>query len=157
MTITATGGLGAGRADIRTAGDIEFNKNIDNSRDDSWWYRWFTDADTIETMRIEGGDEAIIRGDGTFSSNGLDYAEAFKVLEQESDLEAGDVVSLALGQWEYARRTAQSYDAHIIGVVSTQPSFLAGMSFDAEEAADPAIAQQRDEARARGDNEEARP
>ena len=64
-------------------------------------------------------------------------------------------VSLAVGQWEYARRTAQSYDPHISGVVSTQPSFLAGMSFDAEDAADPAIAQQRDEAQARGDDKEA--
>ncbi len=139
---------------IRNSWDLRFEKDHDGPGNS--YFRWYTDANTIETMRIFSGNEASIFGDGTFTSNGLDYAEAFKVLEQESDLEAGDVVSLALGQWEYARRTAQGYDPHIIGVVSTQPSFLAGMSFDAEEAADPAISQQRDEALARGDEEQAR-
>jgi hypothetical protein len=86
---------------IDNAYDLEFDKDPDNDNTDAW-FRFYTN-NTIEQLRINDGDEATILGDGTFSSNGIDYAEAFKITE--SDLEAGDVVSLSLGQWEYCQKT----------------------------------------------------
>ena len=140
-------------ANIETASDLRFYKDRDNDEANAW-FQFFTNGFPgagIEQMRINDGDEADILGDGTFISNGIDYAEAFKVLE--ADLEPGDVVSAAIGQWEYCRRTGEGYDPHLIGVVSAQPGFLCGMSFNAEEAADPALAASRDQARAAGDAE----
>jgi hypothetical protein len=138
-------------ARIRNAWDIRMEKDVDDD-DTNAWFRWFTNAGAIEQMRIPDDDEADILGDGTFVNNGIDFAEAFKIVEQ--DLAPGDVVSLTVGNWEYCGRAAKAYDRHVLGVVSTKPGFLCGMSFNAEDAADPQIAKLRDEARARGDNEQ---
>lgn len=134
-------GTGSSIARIDTAWDLMFEKNFDNTPSDDSWFRWFTDGTTIENMRILNGDEASILGDGPFVSNGIDYAEAFKA--ESDDLEPGDVVSLAIGNWEYCRRASSAYDAHLVGVVSTQPAFVAGLSFNSEEQADEAIAAER--------------
>lgn len=131
---------------ILTAYSLAFHKDIDNDNFDAN-FNWYTNGGTIEQLRIEDGDEAAIVADGTVFSNGIDYAEGFKAIEQ--DLDAGDVVSLAIGQWEHCRRVTASYDHHIVGVVSTNPGFCTGMSFNAEDAADPDIKRQRDEARAK--------
>ncbi|NOT02191.1 MAG: hypothetical protein HOP29_16400 [Phycisphaerales bacterium] len=140
---------------IGNAYDLQFILDTDNDSTDAW-FRVGTNNFAVEQLRIVDGDEASILGDGSFVSNGLDYAEAFKVLDGEGDLEAGDVVSLAVGQWEYCRRTVTGYDAQLLGVVSERPGFVCGMSFDAEEAIDPALTATRNDAFARHDSVEAK-
>ncbi len=135
-------------ARIQNSYDIRIEHDMDNDNAASW-FRVFTDGTAFEQLRINDGDEASILGDGTFTSNGIDYAEAFKI--SEADLEPGDVASLHVGYWEYCLRSTQANDAHVLGVVSEKPGFLTGLSFNAQEAAAPAIAKQRAEAQARGD------
>lgn len=129
---------------ISNAYDLLFSKDPDGNNSDAW-YRFYTDY-SIEQLRITDGDEAAVLADGAVYSNGLDFAEAFEV--GESDLEPGDVVSLGNGDWQRCRRSVSALDPYAIGVVSARPSFVCGMSFSAEDAADADLAAQRDQARA---------
>jgi hypothetical protein len=139
-------------AGMRSHRDIRMEKDFDNDNPGAGgaWFQVFTAGNTIEQMRVQGGDEASTLFDGTATSNGIDYAEAFKVADES--IAAGDVVSLTPGQWEHVERAARGYESLIVGVVSTKPAFLAGMSFDQEEAIDPALAAQRSAARAAGND-----
>lgn len=130
--------------------DIVLRKDQDNDNG-SCWFRIFTDGGAYEQMRIEDGDEAAALFDGTVTSNGLDYAESFKILDES--LEAGDVVVIMPDMKEYVRRSSGTYDPQIVGIISNKPGYLTGASFDAEEEAAPDIAALRSEARARGDSE----
>ncbi|MDX2200429.1 MAG: hypothetical protein SF069_15855 [Phycisphaerae bacterium] len=98
-------------------------------------------SQSLVRFAIAPGRDADILGDGPFVSNGLDFAEAFK--SASADLEPGELVALSLGDWQSCRRTETAYDAHLFGVVSTRPSFIAGMSFEARAAVDPELARER--------------
>ncbi len=128
--------------------DISFRHDQNNDDADSW-FRVFTNASLIEQMRIEDGDEAATKFDGVVTSNGLDYAEAYRI--DDPTLVAGEVVSLQLSKAGYIRRSAGAYDAYAIGVISAKPGFVTGNSFDAEEGADAAEASLRAAAVARKD------
>jgi len=106
-------------------------------------------------LRLQSTDEANLELDNGVTSDAFDFAEAFKALPYEVDIGPGEVVSLSLDNLEYCRRSTTGYDEQLMGIVSTNPAFVCGMSFEAMDKADPAIAQQRDEALARGDREQA--
>lgn len=118
--------------------DLTFRKDEDNNN--TAWFRFYTDGGT-ESIRILDGDEATSLFDGAVTANGIDYAEAFKVADPS--IEPGDVVSVYPGHWEFANKSSKAYDQHVIGVVSTKPAFIAGMSFNAEETIDPELTRQR--------------
>ncbi len=130
---------------IKATDDLYIEKGIADLNDQ--WLRVYTwdQAAQREQFRIQDGVNADVKADGTFLSNGLDYAEAFKT--EDESIEAGDVVCLQIGNWENCQKTTQAYSQNIIGVVSNQAGFICGMSFDAENEADAEIARRRDEAR----------
>ncbi|MBX7133205.1 MAG: hypothetical protein K1X67_11060 [Fimbriimonadaceae bacterium] len=135
-----------GETRLTTPYDWLIDHDFDNDSTDSW-IRMFTNGVLIEQMRINDGDEAATLFDGAVTANGIDYAEAFKI--SDSTLEAGDLVINA-GP-EQISRSYKAYDDAVIGVISTKPAFVAGMSFDAEDRMNPDLTRQRDAARARGD------
>ncbi|MBI5739349.1 MAG: hypothetical protein HZA16_01400 [Nitrospirae bacterium] len=132
-------------------GDLNMIRDVSSSYANAW-FRVFTNGTAIEQLRIGDGDEATILGDGVFSANGIDYAEAFKIADQT--LEAGDVVVLNLRQPEFIQRSKRPYASNLAGVISGKPGFLTGQSFDAEEQADPQTAELRRQARIKGDHDE---
>lgn len=134
---------------LRTPYDLNIQRDQDNDSTDAW-QRSFTNGGSIEQMRLDDGDEAPASFDGAVNANGIDYAEGFKVLDQT--IEPGDLVVVGgEGGWEYASRSRSAYDPKVVGVVSTRPAFVAGMSFDAEDRIDPELTTRRDAARAAGD------
>lgn len=132
---------------IQSPYDFQIEHDRDNDNTDSW-VRVFTNGTAIEQMRIEDSDEGPAKFDGAVNANGIDYAEAFKAADPT--LEPGDLV-VSSGNWESIVRSEKPYDAAVIGVISTRPAFVAGMSFDVEDRIDPALTVRRDAARAAGD------
>jgi hypothetical protein len=122
-----------------------------NNNDTVAFFRVFNGNYTYEALRIVDGNEADALFDGTVYSNGLDYAEAFRI--DDPSLEAGDVVALQLTRPEYIRRATSADEAHLLGVISAHAGFVTGRSFDAERAADGELATARAAARATGDLE----
>jgi hypothetical protein len=135
---------------IRNNGDLAFHHDFDSDQTSSW-FRVFNSGFTYESLRIYDGDEAAARFDGTVYSNGIDYAEAFRVDDQT--LEAGDVVVLRFDKPEYIGRSTSAGESHLVGVISDNAGFVTGKSFNAEEAADAEIAKARVAARVAGDYE----
>ncbi len=136
---------------VTNAGGLVLQKDSDSNSTTSL-FRIFTDAGTIEQMRINDGNEASALFDGPVTANGIDYAEAFQTVED--DLEPGDVVSLALGSPHHCARTKRPDDPGLLGVVSARPGYITGMSFDAEEEADAGLADLRLAARLAGKRDE---
>jgi hypothetical protein len=124
--------------------DFHINKDFDNDDTDES-HRFFTNGELIEQVRIEQNDEAATKFDGAVVANGIDFAEAFKV--HDPTIEPGDLVINSGSNWEFVARSSQPYQGGVIGVVSTKPAFVAGMSFDAEDTIDPYLTQRRDQAR----------
>ena len=94
----------------------------------------------IQQMRIGDGDEADALFDDQVVTNGIDYAEAFWITDPS--LAAGEVVMFDPERPGFIARAAEPYSNRLAGVISTRPGFLTGGSFEAEEAADPALASQ---------------
>ncbi|HKQ97825.1 MAG TPA: hypothetical protein VJV75_08120 [Candidatus Polarisedimenticolia bacterium] len=92
----------------------------------------------VAQMRINDGDEAPAFFDGAVNVNGIDYAEAFWI--SDPSLEPGDVVVFDPDRPAFIARATEAYSNRLAGVISTRPGFVTGSSFDAEEAADPALA-----------------
>jgi len=134
-------------ATVQTPYDLDLQLDRDNDNTDAWFRVW-TNSRAIEHMRINDDDEAAAVFDGAVIANGIDYAEAFKAADPS--LEPGDLV-VSSGNWEFIIRTQHAYDSAVIGVISTRPAFVAGMSFDAEDRIDPELTKRRDQARADGD------
>ncbi len=128
--------------------DFIFTHDRDNDNTDSW-YRIYTNGIAVEQMRIEDGDEAPAKFDGTVNANGIDFAEGFKVFD--TSLEAGELVINSGSNWQFVTRSSVPYQTGVIGVVSTKPAFVAGMSFNAEDEVDPALTRDRNSAVLRGD------
>ena len=125
---------------------LEHDRDSDSS---DAWLRVFTNGFSLEQLRVEDGDEAATRFDGSVNPNGIDYAEAFKIMDPS--LEAGDLVVNMGSSWEHITRSTKAYDSGVIGVISTKPAFVAGMSFDAEDKINPELTKRRDAARKAGD------
>jgi hypothetical protein len=125
----------------------DFDNNSTTERFSIW-----ANSGAVERLRIDAEQNDNILGDGAFLSNGLDYAEAFRIIDQT--LEAGDVVALSLQAPEFIERATTGHQSNLVGVISANPGFLTGSSFAAEEGADPALAKLRAEARKRRDEEE---
>eukprot|EP00913_Durusdinium_trenchii_P006453 g6065.t1 len=141
---------------IRSDWDLEFTTDLLPTNSNAW-YRFWTNGNPgagTEQLRIAHGNEADVLADGSFVTNGIDYAEAFSVSDQ--NIEAGDVVSMVRGDWDNIRVSTGAYDGLLLGVVSTRPGFVAGLSFDQEEGADAQLTAERDAARASGDSARAR-
>jgi hypothetical protein len=130
--------------------DMVLDHDFDNDSPDSW-LRIYTNNFTIEQVRIVDGDEAGTSFDGAVNANGIDFAEGFRVYD--STLEPGDLVVNSGTNWEYITRSSAQYQSGVIGVISTKPAFVAGMSFDAEDRMDAQLTQQRDEARRNGNTQ----
>ncbi len=109
---------------------------------------------SIEQMRINDSDEAAALFDGAVTANGLDYAEAFLI--SDPTLQPGEVVVFDTTNPGSISRAAEAYSTLIAGVISEKPGFVTGNSFDAEEASDPALAQEMKAAHEAGDYETAR-
>ncbi len=141
---------------VRSDWDLEFATDL-TPTNSAAWYRFWTNGNPgvgTEQFRIADGDEASVLADGSFVTNGIDYAEAFSVSDQ--GIEAGDVVSMVRGDWDNIRVASRGYDDMLLGVVSTRPGFVAGLSFDQEEAASAQLTGERDAARAAGQSDRAR-
>ena len=134
--------------EISTPYDLIIGHDRDNDSSDSW-LRLYTNGFVIEQFRVEDGDEAPALFDGAVNANGIDYAEAFKIMDPS--LEAGDLVVNMGSSWEHITRSTKAYDSGVIGVISTKPAFVAGMSFDAEDKINPELTKRRDAARKAGD------
>lgn len=74
-------------------------------------------------FRFSSDGQAYTSEDGAWNSGGADLAERYSSLEK---LEAGEVVSLDRLNSQHTQRSTRSYDANVMGVVSTQPGFVAG-------------------------------
>jgi len=108
-------------------------------------------------LRLQSTDEADLELDSGVVTNAFDFAEAFRAAPGQDALEPGDVVTIATGPGlnEHCEKTDEANERVILGVVSTDPAYTAGMSFDAIEEADPALTLARDAALVRGDRTEA--
>lgn len=134
---------------ISSSYDLLVEHDFDNDSVDSW-IRVFTNNFTVEQARFQDGDEAATLFDGAVTANGIDFAEGFKV--HDETLEPGDLVVNYGGDWEYIARSHKAYDNAVIGVISTKPAFVAGMSFNAEDSMDEELTKRRNAARAAGDH-----
>ena len=134
---------------MTTPYDLLVEHDFDNNSTDSW-IRIHTNSYSIEQVRIQDGDEAATLFDGAVTANGIDFAEGFKV--HDETLEPGDLVVNYGQDWEYIARSHKAYDSAVIGVISTKPAFIAGMSFNAEDGMDAELTKRRDAARKAGDH-----
>ncbi|MCA9296322.1 MAG: hypothetical protein KC983_07385, partial [Phycisphaerales bacterium] len=130
---------------IHAMADIQMWTNyLNNGAEYSWWDAIYDGSGPKEMLRVEAGPTGDVLANGAFVSNGLDYAEGFKIGEE--GLEPGDVVMIVDGDWERILRADEPYANLLVGVISERPSFIAGMSFDAELAADADLGRQYREA-----------
>ncbi len=63
-----------------------------------------------------------VYSDSTFNSQGADYAEWFKV--PENNLQPGDLVCVDVLQDNSVRKCARAGDPNLMGIVSTNPAFI---------------------------------
>ena len=149
--VTATEDLVAEGNEVHLGapGSVRFVRNPTN--DDVWIARDEDNNHAASTfsiftnvgerqMQINDGPDAPTFFDGNVNANGLDYAEAFWITDPS--LEAGEVVMFDPEHPGYVARSAEAYSTRLAGVISTQPGFVTGGSFNAEEETDPALAQE---------------
>jgi hypothetical protein len=93
-------------------------------------------------LRMQSTDEANLELDAGVTTNAFDFAEAFRPVAHEMDMEPGDVVALAVGgaNKEHVELTTQAGQAMLLGVVSTKPAFTCGMGISAVQEADADLA-----------------
>jgi hypothetical protein len=151
-----------GVSDIQSTGGITIRIDTDNNESgpNAGVFAIVANAaDLFGTplLRLQSTDEANLELDNGVVTDAFDFAEAFRATQGQENLEPGDVVTIATGsnQFEHCERTDEANERIILGVVSTNPAYTAGMSFDAIELADPALTAQRNAARQRGDHAEA--
>jgi len=149
---------GDGVGDVRCDGGVTIRVDQDNDESGPNAGVFAVTANNESLLLLmQGTNEANLELDNGVVTDAFDFAEAFRALDGESDLAPGDVVSLAIGAGleEHCRRTTAAYDGRILGVVSTNPAFTCGMSFDSRDAADPELTRLAREALERGDEKEA--
>jgi hypothetical protein len=155
--------VGASEIHLGTPGSTRFVRNTSN--DDVWIARDEDNNHAASTfsiftnvgerqLQINDGPDAPAFFDGNVNANGLDYAEAFWV--SDPSLVAGEVVMFDPERPGYIARAAEAYSTRLAGVISTQPGFVTGGSFNAEEETDPALAQEMKRAMAAEEHDTAK-
>jgi hypothetical protein len=141
-------------AEIKSTGGISIRVDQDNDESGSSAGVFAVTANNASLlMLLQGTDEANLQLDNGVQADAFDFAEAFRVAPGQESLEPGDVVALSLapGRSEHCEIADEPSERLLLGVVSTNPAFTAGMSFEELERVAPELTAERDAARARGD------
>ncbi len=156
LTTAAGGASSDGVAEIRSTGgvSIRIDTDFDESGASAGVFAITCDV-LIPLLRLQGTDEANLELDNGVVTDAFDFAEAFRVAPGQT-LEPGDVVVHAIGSGlnEHCEIANEAGERLLLGVVSTNPAFTAGMSFEEIERVDPALTAARDAARAAGNRDE---
>lgn len=113
---------------IAADGDITFSKDFNDDESGSL-FTWESNNGSNTQMILDDGpgadgDEAELAVDGDVTANGFDYAEMFTIGQE--GLEAGDVVVMVRGETDLIRLASDPYQDLLVGVISTDPGFIAG-------------------------------
>ncbi len=108
--------------------ELMFSKDLDDS-EINLWFSWYSNNGADLQMYLDDGPagdgvNAELVVDGDVTANGFDYAELFTT--GQTGLEAGDVVVMARGQTDSILMASSAYQDLLVGVVSTDPAFIAG-------------------------------
>lgn len=139
-------------AEIQSTGGISIRIDTDNDESGSSAGVFAITANNlVPLLLLQGTDEANLQLDNGVQADAFDFAEAFRAAPGQ-DLEPGDVVVHAIGSGlnEHAELANEAGERLLLGVVSTNPAFTAGMSFEEVERVDPALTAQRDAAKVAG-------
>jgi hypothetical protein len=136
-----------GFSDIQSSGGITIRIDTDNNESGPNAGVFALVAHAAEVlgtplMRMQSTDEANLELDSGVTTNAFDFAEAFRPVADQMDMEPGDVVALAVGgaNKEHVELSTQPGQAMLLGVVSTKPAFTCGMGISAVQESDPVLA-----------------
>ncbi|HEX8875748.1 MAG TPA: hypothetical protein VF777_03305 [Phycisphaerales bacterium] len=136
-----------GVADIQSTGSITIRIDSDNNEGGGNAGVLSVNANAADIfgtplLRLQSTDEANLELDAGVTTNAFDFAEAFRPVAHEMDMEPGDVVALAVGgaNKEHVELTTQAGQSMLLGVVSTKPAFTCGMGVSAVQEADADLA-----------------
>ncbi|MBY0113087.1 MAG: hypothetical protein K2Y21_09710 [Phycisphaerales bacterium] len=140
-------GSGTGVANLQSAGGVTIRFDTDNNESgpNAGVFSLNIHAPNVlgtPLLRMQSSDEANLELDAGVTTNAFDFAEAFRPVAHEMDMEPGDVVALAVGgaNKEHVELTTQAGQAMLLGVVSTKPAFTCGMGISAVQEADADLA-----------------
>jgi hypothetical protein len=156
LTTLSGGDVPDGVAEIKSTGAvvIRVDTNSNESGASAGLFA-ITCNSTQLLLRLQGTDEANLELDNGVVTDAFDFAEAFRVAPGQT-LEPGDVVVHAVGSGlnEHCAQSNAAGERLLLGVVSTNPAFTAGMSFEEADRVDPKLTAQRDAAKAAGNGAE---
>lgn len=140
-------GTGNGVANLQSAGGVTIRFDTDNNESgpSAGVFSLNIHAPNVlgtPLLRMQSSDEANLELDAGVTTNAFDFAEAFRPVAHEMDMEPGDVVALAVGgaNKEHVELTTQAGQAMLLGVVSTKPAFTCGMGISAVQESDADLA-----------------
>ena len=140
-------GSGTGVANLQSAGGVTIRFDTDNNEGgpNAGVFSLNIHAPNVlgtPLLRMQSADEANLELDNGVTTDAFDFAEAFRPVAHEMDMEPGDVVALAVGgaNKEHVELTTQVGQAMLLGVVSTKPAFTCGMGISAVQESDPDLA-----------------
>lgn len=135
-----------GFADVQSAGGITIRIDTDNNESGPNAGVFSINANAADLfgtplLQIQSTDEANLLLDNGVQTDAFDFAEAFKPIDSEFDMQPGDVVCLVFGEGmtEHMRRSTGAAEEMLLGVVSTRPAFTCGMGIDSMYDSDPAL------------------
>lgn len=140
-------GSGTGIANLQSAGGVTIRFDTDNNEGgpNAGVFSLNIHAPNVlgtPLLRMQSADEANLELDNGVTTDAFDFAEAFRPVAHEMDMEPGDVVALATGgaNKEHVELTTQAGQSMLLGVVSTKPAFTCGMGISAVQEADADLA-----------------
>jgi hypothetical protein len=140
-------GSGTGVANLQSAGGVTIRFDTDNNEggpNAGVFSLNIHSANVLGTplLRMQSADEANLELDNGVTTDAFDFAEAFRPVAHEMDMEPGDVVALAVGgaNKEHVELTTQVGQSMLLGVVSTKPAFTCGMGISAVQESDADLA-----------------
>jgi hypothetical protein len=140
-------GSGTGVANLQSAGGVTIRFDTDNNEggpNAGVFSLKIHAANVLGTplLRMQSTDEANLELDNGVTTDAFDFAEAFRPVAHEMDMEPGDVVALAVGgaNKEHVELTTQVGQSMLLGVVSTKPAFTCGMGISAVQESDADLA-----------------
>lgn len=140
-------GSGTGVANLQSAGGVTIRFDTDNNESgpNAGVFSLNIHAPNVlgtPLLRMQSSDEANLELDAGVTTNAFDFAEAFRPVAHDMDMEPGDVVALAVGgaNKEHVELTTQAGQAMLLGVVSTKPAFTCGMGISAVQESDADLA-----------------
>lgn len=136
-----------GFSDIQSSGGITIRIDTDNNESGGNDGVFSINANAAEIfgvplLRLQSTDEANLELDNGVVTDAFDFAEAFRPVADQMEMEAGDVVALAVGgdNKEHVQLTTQPGQSMLLGVVSTKPAFTCGMGISSVQESDPELA-----------------